>query len=295
MFRFSLALGLCLLAGRAFAFDSSLVHNAGVYGEAKRYTYEQYAARKGLGPAAILQRYASTSVLRCNGRQATAQLTGANNIISTAGHLFNDRDTCRKISEAKDCEFSVTTLSGIKKYKVAELLATGSKCPENGGKFGDDWAVLRLRENVRDVTPYKLPMTGDIPKEDESVVAVSGAARDFFLFDSRRNKYYPRTIEDCSVKYVRPVSGDGSYAETDCDAAELSSGGSLLRSSKTGDVLIGIHMGSFELAPMLEKALAEKRVNQRPYEHGVWASIYVSVDGKFLKALEEAAGLGEKI
>lgn len=85
----------------------------------------------------------------------------------------------------------------------------GSFVPRAEQKWGDDWSVLRLTEKVSDVAPYKLPL--DInPLEDEvPVVAVSGAASDFFIMNENGVKAYPRSIQDFRVRFVREKSGAG--------------------------------------------------------------------------------------
>lgn len=290
----SRALVLFFLTTRAFALDPSDIHTVAVYDKPKRMTIEKYGEiTKGLGREGALKRFAPTGVIRCGDRQASAQITGARNIVTTSDHIFFDRKTCRRKVDPEDCTLNLRTSKGWRKYDVERKLAGGFKC-QNGEDqaWGDDWAVLKLEKDVpKEIEPYKIPMAGDVHQDEiENVIAVAGASKDFFFVKPDGEKVHPRNIQNCEVRFVRDVSGDGSYVETTCDNAILASGGSLLRPSPTGDgdTLIGIHMGSFELNDMLEKALEEGRTNTAPFKQGSWSAIYTSVDGVFLRALMSA-------
>lgn len=279
---------------------SILFERVGIIDSPKRHTFSSYAKLKGVPETTIVKRYAATVVIRCNGHQATAQVTGAADILTTSAHVFFDRETCQQSATAKSCEITVRTSSSQTKYKGLEMvdygyrksLAAGKSCPGRGLPWGDDWAVLRLHNKMaiaaiaKDIKPYKLPASGVVQKPGEQVVATSGASLDFFDFAPDGTKFYPRNIQECTVKNVEST-GDG-YVETDCDTAELSSGGALLRRDTTRDTLIGIHMGTYESKAELTQALNENRTNTRPYKHKVWAALYVLVDHDFLRTLRQA-------
>lgn len=278
------------LGSGAQAFERSLIQKIAVIGEAGRHTFQEYAARKGLSTAVIEDRYAATGILVCGGMMGSAQLTGASNIVTTSAHLFEDEKTCVGLADPSKCVFKIASGKQVLSYKVAARVATGFTCPNNDRmKAGDDWAILRLEDQVPGVTPYKFPYSeGIVFVEDEQVVAVAGASYDFFVTDRRGNKTYPRTIEDCTVKEIRYVSGNGAYVKTDCDGAMYSSGGSLLRATPQGDMLIGIFKGASETHEMADEAVTANRRNQKAYDSGSWFSIFASVTGAFLKALEAA-------
>lgn len=261
-----------------------------VYDAEKRETFEEYAARRNLAFDTVRKQYAATGVIHCGDRQASAQLTGRSDILTTSAHIFFNRDNCETKARPNSCEFTVRGPGGYAKHRVKERLAIGFKCPSTKPQsFGDDWAILRLEKPIPDITPYAIPSSDyDVHKDDEAVVAIAGAARDFYYIGAGGKKTYPPNIQHCSVKFIRDVSGDGSYVETDCDGAELSSGGSLLRPALTANILLGVFMGSFELDPLLEEALSKNRKNVHPYKQGEWSGIYTSVDGRFLEELKKA-------
>lgn len=286
---------------------------AGVINFPKRETFAKYAEHKGVFEDKITRRYAATVVIRCNGHQATAQFTGSLEFLTTSDHVFFNRQTCQPIAKAEDCVITVRTVSRQRRYKGFQMADHGySKkleeirrgeaiCPKGGLDWGDDWAILRftdknaIREIAKEVREYKIPMPADVHHENEGVVAVAGAALDFFDFTPEGVKFYPRHLQDCTVKDITPFSGNGSYVETDCDTAELTSGGSLLRSGRGSDTLIGIHMGSFESKEELTQALSENRVNIKPYKRGAWSAIYVSLDGAFLQSLRSLLHINDEI
>jgi hypothetical protein len=280
-----------LLESGARAFEGAVIQKIAVIGEAGRYTFEEYAAHKRLSTAVIRDRYAATGILVCGGMMGSAQLTGANNIVTTSAHLFEDEKTCAALANPSECIFKISQGAKVVGYRVAARVATGFTCPNNRKmKAGDDWAILRLEENVPGVTPYKYPYSESFARaDDEQVIAVAGASYDFFVTDRRGNKTYPRSIEDCTVKEVRYVSGNGAYVKTDCDGAMYSSGGSLMRATPRGDVLIGIFKGTSETHDMADEAVTVNRRNQRVYDSRNWFSLFVSATGEFLKALESAA------
>jgi hypothetical protein len=294
MIRLGIAIMTMFVATQAFA---------GVINFPKRATFAKYAENKGVFEDEITRRYAATVVIVCDGHQATAQFTGSLEWLTTSDHVFFNRETCQPQAEAADCVITVRTVSGQRRYKgfqmadhgyrkkLAEIERGGSDCPQAGLDWGDDWAILRftnkkaIRELAQEVRAYKIPMPADVHQENENVVAVSGAAKDFFDFRVDGVKVYPRNLQDCTVKDITPFSGAGSFVETDCDTAALTSGGSLLRAGQGSDTLIGIHMGSFETKEELARALSENRLNIKPYKRGAWSAIYVSLTGDFLQSL----------
>jgi hypothetical protein len=303
--RLCLAMMMTFVASRA---------TAGVINFPKRLTFPKYAEHKGVFADEIIRRYAATVVIRCDGHQATAQFTGSLEWLTTSDHLFFNRETCQPLAKPEDCVITVRTVNHQRRYKGFQMADHGyskkleaikrgdATCPKGGLDWGDDWAILHftnkdaIREMTKEVHAYKIPMPSDVHQENENVVAVAGAALDFFDFTPDGVKFYPRNLQDCTVRDITPFSGNGSYVETDCDTAELTSGGSLLRAGRRGsDTLIGIHMGSFESKAELTQALLENRVNMKPYKRGAWSAIYVSLTGDFLQSLQHLLGLNREI
>ncbi len=54
-----------------------------------RMTVAEYAAKKGLSVETVENRFAATGVFSCpSGGKGTAQLTGANDVVTTSAHVF---------------------------------------------------------------------------------------------------------------------------------------------------------------------------------------------------------------
>jgi hypothetical protein len=278
--------------------------SAGVVDSPKRVTFAQYAKKKRTTLDKVTKRFAATVVIRCSGHQATAQFTGSMEYLTTSDHVFFDRENCKPTARVEDCEITVRTalrqvrFNGFEmadhgyREKLEEIEREGGACPVDGFHWADDWAILRFtnREAIaslkKEVEPYKVPGVNDVRFENEGVIAIAGAALDFMEYTAQGMKFYPRNIQECRVRDLAPSNGQNFYVETDCDTAELTSGGSLLRPGKGSDTLIGIHMGNFETREDLLKALAEKRFNTNPYRKGQWSALYVSLDGAFLRSLQ---------
>ena len=205
-------------------------------------------------------------------------------------HLFEDEETCVVKSVPSECVFRPVSSKKTRSYKVATRVASGFQCGKKKEiKPGDDWAVLRLKESVPGVAPYKLPIhESSVLEFDEKVLSVLGASRDFPKTDKKGIKFFPPTIEECAVKNIRWVSGGGAYVKTDCDGSLLSSGGSLLRPTNDGDVLLGVFKGTQETTEMANAAAMTNRRTQKTYNSEDWFSVFVSVSGDFLKALQAA-------
>ncbi|MGY3603660.1 MULTISPECIES: hypothetical protein [unclassified Bradyrhizobium] len=96
--------------------------------------------------------------------------------------------------------------------KLEEIERGDGTCPYGGLDWGDDWAILRftnrqaLREISREVRPYEIPMEADVHRASEKVVALAGAALDFFDYTPDGTKFYPRNIQECTVKDITPVT-----------------------------------------------------------------------------------------
>lgn len=302
--RIALAILLVFMASHA---------GAGVVNFPKRKTFAEYAETKNVEEVEVTKRYAATVIVRCNGQQATAQFTGSADVLTTAGHLFFDREKCRQISDESGCEITIETANGRHKYTGFQMLDYGYRkrmeaikegrmsCPRKGLPWEDDWSILRLtnleavRNVKKEVRPFRIPMLKDVHKGRESVVAVGGAALDFFFRTENGGKVYPRSIQECGIQDIWPTSGGGSYVETDCDTAKLMSGGPLIRRGQNGDTLIGIHMGSFESKEELQEAMRTGNPTTKDYKSGEWAGLYVSLDGELLKSLQAILGLNGEI
>jgi hypothetical protein len=265
-----------------------LIHQVAVIDENGRRTEEEYAREKGRPLISVQNRFAATGELKCGPTTLTAQLTGANNVITTAAHALVDSKTCRKKSNPENCTFTVKVGDSVQVSKVTRLAGIGTQCPELPQAY-EDWAVMKIDPPIRDVNPYDLPTSADIT-EGESVTAVSAGARDFTRVNPRTaRREIVKSIEDCNVKVVTSFNVPAVF-DSNCDAAQGNSGGSLLRSNGGRDVLIGITTGSHETQQQIDQAVRTGKPNTGRYSPGSWATVHVPLNDEFLRVVRSAAG-----
>jgi hypothetical protein len=257
-------------------------------GELGRRTVKQYAADQNTTEEEIQDRYAATGLLDCNGSKSTAQLTGDNSTISTVAHDFTNPLTCKKKSNGLNtCTFTVITSQGEQTVDVSEMIGQGFKCPASPN-VSDDWAVLKLKNPIRGVKPYRLPKKSDRLKVGDKLVSVNAYNNDVFTIDRKtKEKKFPKTIEDCTRKIDHEETVTASYIESTCDLAGGASGGSILKPGS--DVLMAIHRGNDDSAAETAAGRAGHSVH-KPYRESEWASYHILVADEFLDTLRRATG-----
>lgn len=264
-----------------------LIHQVAVIDENGRKTEEEYARDKNLPLNRVQNRFAATGTLKCDKSVLTAQLTGANNVITTAAHAFVDLSNCNPKSRPESCTFTVNAGNMERTSKVTSLAAKGTSCP-NLPLNSDDWAVLKIEPPLADVDFYQVPTPQDI-QDGRDVISVSASSDDFIRRDGRGRKINPKSIEECAIKSIDRNFGALMY-QSNCDSSRGSSGGSMLANIRGQDTLLGIHSFSNETVPMLDKALRNGTVNSGSFVKDNWATYQVPVAGKFLHAIESATG-----
>lgn len=251
-------------------------------GEKGRLTERQYAAEKGVNLAEIQDRFAATGLLVCGKQTVSAQLTGDRSTITTSAHVFTDPATCMKRADPGDCRFAIASSRKKQIVDVADMIGQGFQCPRIPKWKGDDWAVLRLKEAIEDIKPYRIPKYEDRLQEGETVVSVNARNADVFTQDVwTGEKTYPKTIEDCSnqINHYSPVLV--LYNQSTCDLIEGASGGSLLREGS--DALLAIHNGN----DRSDNGKPPDATGRRPYIRFKWSSYHVLVTDEFLATLRK--------
>lgn len=265
-----------------------LIHKAAVVDEDGRRTEEEYAGDKVKPLSAVQNRFAPTGILKCNGSELSAQLTGATDVITTAGHGFVNTDTCRKTTSPESCTFTVKIGSDERVSKISGMVGTGFNCP-TPTRPHDDWAVLKIDPPLDGINPYHLPDEPEI-KEGIEVTSVSAMARDFVRIDPKtKKKILPKTIEECRSKKAYGI-GRTVLLESNCDFGRGNSGGSLLRTINGKDVLVAISVGNRESEEQLRKAERRGTPNTGPYKIDEWATFHVPLNSRFLDTVKKAVG-----
>ncbi len=263
-----------------------LTHKTGVVDENGRRTEEEFAAEKLKPLTAVQNRFAPTGILKCDGSELTAQLTGSTGVITTAGHGFMDMEKCKAIADPKSCVFTVKIGKSERVSKVSGMQGTGVECP-NKNRAIDDWAVLKIDPPLEGITPYDIPESLDI-KEGQDVLAVSAQARDFYRIDPKtKKKYLPKSIEECQTKQTHGIQRT-SLVESNCDFGRGASGGSLLRVVNGRDTLIGISIANRESETALRQAERRGTPNTGVYQPDKWTTFHVPLNAKFLETVKKA-------
>jgi hypothetical protein len=158
----------------------------------------------------------------------------------------------------------------------------GIKCPNPAPS--DDWAILKLETEIKDIQPYGLPGEFDDPIRGTKLISVSAASHDFSRVDKNTGKtIYPKSIEDCAAGVINPRQGSFGAAsfESNCDSDHGNSGGSVIRIIDGKPILVGVTSGM----------ITHKNPNPtNAYDPSVWADTHVSLSGEFLEKLKLAIG-----
>lgn len=264
-----------------------LIHQAAVVGVEGRRTEEKYAAEKSLPLISVQNRFAATGTIDCNGIRATAQLTGATNVITTAAHVFYKEGTCVQDRKPDACTFTVKVGGRTQTSRIKSAKAIGFNCPEEANRL-DDWAVLTLEQDLNDINPYELPQSSEIVRDRDQIISVSAGATDFTVVDPKtRKKIMPKTIDDCEVKRTIVYDVMAKF-ESDCDLGRGGSGGGVLMNRNGKDVLMGISVSNNASPAQDQEAIRIGKTLSAPYSPNTWATYHIPLNGRFLKAVERA-------
>ncbi len=116
-----------------------------MFGRNSRRTVEAFAAEQKLDPAELHHKFAASGLIECGAAHGAGQLTLADDLVTTAAHVFFDEDGAPR---AKTCTF-VNDVDGKEirtPIDTASIIA-GSKNPYAVAAV-HDWAVARLTRPV---------------------------------------------------------------------------------------------------------------------------------------------------
>jgi hypothetical protein len=285
--------------------ECAKVIGVAAYGDAdRRRTEEEFAREVGESVKVIHGRFAATGTLSCRGVgpcaqdpsktctgmvEGSAQVTANSGVITTAAHVLNVPENCKKVTAASNCTFSIEGDSNNQNIKVVSLLDQGFHCPTLPNDF-DDWAVMKLSRPVKGVVPYRVDPARSLHVGDR-VMSVCRSA-DFLRVGSGGVNYNPKHIANCTIKNVYPEYTEVNVPpRSDCAIAEMCSGGSVLSGNQDNPALLAIHVIQTESHDEQQSAVKNKTTNIRPYNESAWSTEEVPVSGKFLDAILKAAGL----
>ena len=116
-----------------------------VFGRDSRRTVEAFAAEQKLDPADLHRKFAASGLIECGAAHGAGQLTLADDLVTTAAHVFFDEDG---VPRAKTCTF-VNEVDGkeIRTPIDTASIVAGSKNPYAVAAV-HDWAVAHLMRPV---------------------------------------------------------------------------------------------------------------------------------------------------
>jgi hypothetical protein len=236
------------------------------------------------------RRYAATGTLWCHGRDwGSAQVTRQPDVLTSAGHNFIDPKTCMKRADVSDCSFIVEAAGEVASYQL-QTVEDGLTANCRSSDRGDDWAVIKLTNNVQGVTPYMVSEDRIKGLRFAGKLTFVAHSNDFFDLDTTGEKIigHPKFQIDCAFLSIYP---DGLIG-TSCGSGSGASGGSCLDGTDQSS-LVGVIVASsqsFADEAKVIQSLSAPDINR--YDPMKWATQCRPILGNFLKALNKTAPVG---
>ena len=198
---------------------SAAIHEAMVLGSDGRMTIEEYAAAHvadGGDVGAEIQRlkseFSGVGLLDCGGLSSTAQLTGANDVITFAGPT-QFGENCEDYRNRKDrCSFKPVFLDHP--AVMVDYRSIQSQCEKGNSRM--DWAVARLKRPVKGARYFKVPKEDVRWRRRTEILQISAYHDKNFRNGDRRP-----TLQRCSIRVANFLTNPDLH---DCDTDEGSSG-----------------------------------------------------------------------
>lgn len=221
----AIPLAKCPTSNTSIDSQSKLLHKVVLLGADGRESVDEYQNRKNRDLSEkdkvdYQKKFLATGVLTCGGALATAQLSGAGDVITTAAHNFFG-DQCQAWMNDGRCFFETAG-----QRVELDMASVKASCPYPNQRL--DWAVAKLKRPIRGVEPYNIPERDWALMPDTSVTQVSGV----------KNFRPNRQVQECSVRHV--LQGPNYAATHDCDTEPSASGSGQFDSNFT---LIAVHTG----------------------------------------------------
>ena len=201
-----------------------------VFGKNSRRSVEDFAAEHKLDAAQLRTRFAGSGLIECGEAHGAGQLTLANDLVTTAAHVFFDE---KGAPRAKTCFFSIETRGKELRVPInfGSIIA-GSTNPYAVAAV-HDWAIARLTHPIEGVTPYNL---ADVTRSNTPVEFVARGHIDWG--EGRR-----LSMEKCLLHDQLSAGAEGTREFSfDCETGDGASGGALVMGTNKpaiGAILVG--------------------------------------------------------
>jgi hypothetical protein len=201
-----------------------------VFGKNSRRSVEEFAAEQKLDAAELRTRFAGSGLIECGDAHGAGQLTLANDLVTTAAHVFFDE---KGAPRAKTCFFSIENHGRELRVRIdLGSIVAGSTNPYAVAAV-HDWAVARLTHPVEGVAPYGL---ADATGSNMPVEFVARGHIDWG--DGRR-----LSMEKCHLHDQLSAGAEGTREFSfDCETGDGASGGALVMGTNKpaiGAILVG--------------------------------------------------------
>ena len=237
------------------------------FGEAGRQDPAAFAKSHGLDPIQIKRSTAASGLVTCGEAHGAGQLTLADDVITTAAHVFYDERGHLRADSAH-CQFVLVVGHEVVMTMIdVASIEAGAQNPYQQSP-ARDWAVAKLLRPVAGVTPYGL---GE-PKAGSKVRFASRGSVDWRQRDDLG-------LQQCAIRQTLATAPDGAREIAfDCDAGKGASGGALLDAKGRG--LVAIFAGFRSATPDTPAPFSPTHYN-----------FAVTVEGAFRRAVVTAAGI----
>jgi hypothetical protein len=236
-----------------------------LFGKNSRREVDDFAARNRLDSKELKERYTASGLVECGMAHGAGQLTLADDVVTTAAHVFFDE---HGVPRAKSCTFVLE--SGRKQVKVPIDLGSivaGSKDPYAIAAV-NDWAVAKLTRPIVGVTPYTLAGAA------KPNTQVSFVARGHIDWGEGRKL----SMERCMLHDQLTVGPEGTREVSfDCETGDGASGGAVV----TDD-------GAPAIGAILVGWRSNKPFRSAPFSQTHY-NFVVTIEGAFKKAVVAAA------
>jgi hypothetical protein len=237
-----------------------------VFGKNSRRGVEEFAAEQKLDAAELRTRFAGSGLIECGDAHGAGQLTLANDLVTTAAHVFFDE---KGAPRAKTCFFSIE-IRGKETRVPIDLgsIIAGSTNPYAIAPV-HDWAVARLTHPLEGITPYGLLADAMGPN-----TPVEFVARGHIDWGDGRTL----SMEKCLLHDQLSAGAEGTREFSfDCETGDGASGGALVmgpNKPEIGAILVGWR--------------SNKPFRSAPFSKSHY-NFAVTVEGAFKKAVVAAA------
>jgi len=238
-----------------------------VFGPETRQTADTFAERNHLNVVELKRQHSGSGVIHCGNARGAGQLTLADNIVTTASHVFyNESGSLR--GDTDHCSFSVV----VDGREIVTPIDTRSIVAGSTNPYNEiavhDWAVARLVRPLTAATPYTLGAPA-------GNIAIRFVARGHSDWGGGREM----SLEDCHLRDGLRAGAEGTREFSfDCAAGVGASGGALLNAS--GSRLLAVFVGFRSVAP-------DQRMSFSPSNY----NFAVTVEGAFRRAVLDAVAI----